>query len=316
MKLEELVRLRNLLNESIALEEVRESTELLLQRISNVTDITANEQHIATIKRIRAYYAEILNLLEKPPKDLHDMLDSIAAEIDEITKDYHKRGYLINGFFGSNATDVEGERNLRYVRPTAEVRKFVSARIDMHSSWKYPGLEIGPGDGEWTDSLVASDPLYIIDNHKEFLDNTSNRFNEDYQRRLRPYVIDFRTNDITALPKDQIGFAFAWNVFDFFPEHELRHYLTQVFDLLRPGGTLVFSYNNCDNPTQAGFVEEGWKSWMPRTLLDKILKDLGFIDIKYFEPALNVSIAEVTKPGIKTTVKAHQVLGEIKFHNS
>jgi SAM-dependent methyltransferase len=313
MKLSELVALRNLLNESIALEEVRASTEILLQRISSVSDTVTKADYVDSIKRIRNYYAEILTLVEKPPKELHDMLYKIDTKINKITQDYHKRGYLINGFFASNATDVEGERNLRIVPVPSDVKTLVGARIDMYSSWQYPGLEIGPGDGAWTPMLVASDPLYIIDNHKEFLDVASGQFHDDYQRRLRQYVIDFRTNNITALPKNQIGFAFAWNVFNFFPEYELRHYLTQVFDLLRPGGTLLFSYNNCDNPTQAGFVEEGWMSWMPRTLLTTILTELGYVDFEFFEPAQNISFVEVKKPGVKVTSKAHQVLGEIKF---
>jgi SAM-dependent methyltransferase len=244
------------------------------------------------------------------------MLSQIDAKINKLTKDFHKRGYIINGFFASNATDVEGERNLRQVPVSAEVHRFVNAKIDTYSSWQYPGLEIGPGDGEWTPLLVASDPLYIIDNHKEFLESTMSHFHEDYQRRLRPYVIDFRTNDIMALPHNQIGFAFAWNVFNFFPEFELRHYLKQVFELLRPGGAIVFSYNNCDNPTQAGFAEEGWMSWMPRTLLHTIMTELGYTDIQYHEPTLNVSMVEAKKPGVKSTSKAHQVLGEIKFLNS
>ena len=316
MKLSELVGLRNLLNESIALEEVRSSTEILLQRISSVGDTITKVEYVDSIKRIRNYYAEILTLVEQPPKELHDMLSKIDAKINKLTKDFHKRGYIINGFFASNATDVDGERNLRIVPVTSAVKTLVGARIDMYSSWQYPGLEIGPGDGEWTPMLVASDPLYLIDNHNEFLESTLGKFNDDYQRRLRPYVIDFRTNNIMALPHDQIGFAFAWNVFNFFPEFELRHYLTQVFGLLRPGGTLLFSYNNCDNPTQAGFAEEGWMSWMPRTLLTTILTDIGFVDLEFFEPELNISFVEVKKPGIKTTIKAHQVLGEIKIHNS
>jgi SAM-dependent methyltransferase len=316
MKLSELVGLRNLLNESIALEEVRASTENLLQRISSVGDTTTDAAYVDSIKRIRNYYAEILKLVEKPPKELHDMLSKIDAKINKLTKDFHKRGYIINGFFGSNSTDVDGERNLRISPVTAEIKTLVGARIDMYSAWQYPGLEIGPGDGQWTSMLVASDPLYLIDNHKEFLDATSNKFNDDYKRRLRPYVIDFRTNDITSLPSNQIGFAFAWNVFNFFPEYELRQYLTQVFDLLRPGGTLLFSYNNCDTPEQAGFAEEGWMSWMPKSLLHTVLTDLGYVDIQYFDPLQNISFVEVKKPGIKTTIKAHQVLGEIKSLNS
>lgn len=317
MKIHELVKLRNLLDESIALEDIKQSAEVLLQRISSVSDVdNIDAEYAASVKKVRSYYADMLTMLDSPPKELQSLHAQIDAQLAELTKDFGKRGYIINGFYATNATDVDGERNLRTITVTSSIKKLVAARIGMHSDWRYPGLEIGPGDGEWTELLVASDPLYLIDNHKEFLDNTLGKFNEEFQRRLRPYVIDFRTNDILALPHNQIGFAFAWNVFNFFPKYELDFYLKQVFELLRPGGVLLFDYNNCDNPTQAKYAEEGWMSWMPRSLLQGILDDIGFEVIQFFEPELNVSFVEVKKPGTKTTAKAHQVMGEIKFHNS
>jgi SAM-dependent methyltransferase len=313
MKLHELVSLRNLLNESIALEDIKSSTDLLLQQITAVGQLgNIDTEYVASVSNIKNYYTQILKLLDSPPKELQLLHSQIDDRISELTKTFNRRGYVINGFFASNATDVDGERNMRYVECSKNVKETVLSRIAMHSSWQYPGLEIGPGDGAWTPSLVASDPLYIIDNHDEFLLNTAKQFHEDYQRRMRKYQIDYRDNNILALPHNQFGFVFAWNVFNFFPHDDLRNYLKQVFTLLRPGGVLLFSYNNCDNPTQAGFAEEGWMSWIPRTMLQKLLDELGFEVVQFFEPELNTSFVEVKKPGIKTTAKAHQVLGEIK----
>lgn len=313
MKLHELVQMRNLLDESIALEELRTATDTLLQRIDSVTRA---EEFAMPLKNVRSYYATILNILDTQPKEFTVMRNQIAAQIEDITKDWHARGYIINGFYGSGTSDVQGERNDRILPLSSEVKKIIEGRLALYSSWQYPGLEIGPGDGDWTPSLVANDPLYIADTQQEFLDSTAALFNEDYRRRMRKYQIDHVGNDILSLPHNQIGFALAWNVFNYFPEEELRNYLSQVFKLLRPGGVLLFSYNNCDNPSQAGFAEDGWMSWMPKTLLAQILNDIGYETLHYFDPEVNVSWVEVKKPGIKTTVKAHQVLGEIKTRNS
>lgn len=314
MKLYELVRLRNLLDESIALEELRVDTGTLLQRIDSLSSVAAGvaQDYAEPVKQIRNYYANILTMLDSPPKALAELRALIEEQIAILTLGWDKRGYTINGFFATNSTDAVTERNDRIMSIGTDTRKIVTNRIAAYSSWQYPGLEIGPGDGVWTSSLVASDPLYLIDNHKEFLDVTVSRFSEDYQRRLRPYIIDRTTNDITELPEGQIGFAFAWNVFNYFPQFELRAYLTQVYELLRPGGVLLFSYNNCDNPTQAGFAEDGWMSWMPKTLLATLVADIGFEVIAFFDPEVNVSWVEVKKPGTLATMKAHQVLGEIK----
>jgi SAM-dependent methyltransferase len=313
MKLHELVALRNLLRESIVLDDIKSATEILLQRINIVLETSLIDSGIADpIKSVRNYYASILNILDTPPRDLSAVLSEIESQISDLTAGFDRRGYMINGFYASNATDVSGERNLRTIAVSDSLKQFVRNRISLYSDWKYPGLEIGPGDGFWTSSLVASDPLYIIDNHQEFLDSTKSQFDEAYQNRLRSYVIDYRTNDITALPTGQIGFAFAWNVFNFFPYQELRNYLVQIFDLLRPGGTLMFNYNNCDDPLQARHAEEGWMSWMPKSQLTKLLTELGYEIIAFQEPAISVSAVEVRKPGTLQTVKAHQVLGEIK----
>ena len=84
-------------------------------------------------------------------------------------------------------------------------------------------------------------------------------------------------------------------------------------DWLRPGGVILFTYNNCDMPAGASYAETYFMSYVPKSMLMPMCESLGF-EIIYsqdFEPAM--CWVELRKPGKLRTVKAHQALGEIKY---
>jgi hypothetical protein len=114
------------------------------------------------------------------------------------------------------------------------------------------------------------------------------------------------------LPTNQFGFIFSWNVFNYFPLRETQTYLEESFKLLRPGGVMMFSYNNCENVTCAGLFENGMRSWMTEKLLIDTCKNIGF-DIINSVTENEVNWVEIQKPGILKTVKASQAMGRILF---
>ena len=75
----------------------------------------------------------------------------------------------------------------------------------------------------WSDLWAC--PIQSIHHNQEFLDSTLSKFNETYQRRVRPYLVgsdgisDF---DYSMLPINQFGFIFAWNVINFWPFQETK----------------------------------------------------------------------------------------------
>jgi len=253
-------------------------------------------------------------------QNLSALIDKINEEINELSKNFLARGYIINDSYASNSTDVDTERASRQMHITDDTRADIVTKIIKYTDWHYPALEIGPGDGVWTEHMVAADPLYLVDVHQEFLDATLAKFNPSYQARLRPYHLNGwadggwnpdKTFDLSVLPQNQIGFVFAWNVFDYFPLAETTKYLQEVFAVLRPGGTMMFSYNNCDVPQCAKNAEIGFKSWMPESLLVKTCRDIGFEITCTSAAQETIHYIEIRKPGELKTVKAHQVLGKI-----
>jgi SAM-dependent methyltransferase len=224
-------------------------------------------------------------------------------------------GYTVNDFFGSNLTNYDVERLDRVLELSDDERGEIGTVLRSYTDWHYPTLEIGPGDGDWTESLVAGDPLYIVDRHQEFLDSTLAKFNEVYQKRLRPYLTGLHADrpefDYSMLPQGQFGFIFAWNVVNFWPLKETKHTLSQCWDLLKPGGAMMFSFNNCDVVQCAEAAETGYKSYLTPKLLNDIFNELGFQVIQYRSTSVNVHWVEIKKPGVLQTSKRHQTLGKI-----
>jgi len=313
MKLSELVRLRNNLKE-INFDILNQNVELLDAALSKNTTLPLHENYKNNLTNLIDFLDKTETEINLQQKYLNDLIENIEQEIDEITFPMRKLGYKINEFYGSALSNCEQERTERKLEISDDERGEIGTIVRSYTDWHYPTLEIGPGDGEWTESLVAGDPLYIVDRHEEFLNSTLSKFNEVYRRRVRAYQTDAHgipTFYLGMLPKNQFGFIFAWNVVNFWPYEETRYVLEQCYDLLRPGGSIMFSFNNCDVVQCAEYAETGFKSYLTPKLLNTIFQELGFIVKHYRSTSVNVHWVEIQKPGVLTTTKRHQTLGRI-----
>ena len=102
------------------------------------------------------------------------------------------------------------------------------------------------------------------------------------------------------------------NEFNYVSLDTITQVLKQLKELLRPGGIFLFSYNDGDTPAGAGMAENFAQTYMPRSLLTVLADSLGYEINKTSDYGNNIHWIELKKPGTLHTVKAHQVLGEIK----
>lgn len=258
--------------------------------------------------------------IDQSVNDLRTLIDNVAGyrhravdigiDIDQEISTLTQKFFAANYETEFEYNDPVNIRRVRKLHMPDHAVPVLMSRLGLILDWRYPTLEIGCRDGEWTTHLVAGDPLYIVDTHQEFLMSTMNRFNSDYQRRIRPYLI--KDQDFSVLPQQQFGFVFSWNFFNYLSLDSIKHHLQEIFNLLKPGGRVMFSYNNGDLPEAAEHAEHYYMTYMPKSLLLPMCEMLGY-DIKDhqdFQPAL--SWIELQKPGELTTTKAHQVLGTVK----
>lgn len=314
MNLSQLVALRNNLQD-LNFTKLLQEVEVLDAAVSSNNNLQVHTNYKESLNKLVSFFSAIENNLDSVQNSIEQFIFEIDKEINELTAPMMKLGYQINGYFGSNLTNWDVERNDRKLDLSDEERSEINTVIRSYTNWKYPTLEIGPGDGEWTESLVAADPLYIIDRHQEFLDSTLNKFNPIYRKRVRSYLTGLHANrpefDYSMLPQNQFGFIYAWNVVNFWPYEETKHVLAQCFNLLKPGGSMLFSFNNCDIVQCAEYAETGYKSYLTPKLLNNIFQTLGFLVKQYRSTSISVHWVEIQKPGNLITTKRHQTLGKI-----
>ena len=301
MKVSELVHLSCQLKE-FSLDNLLNELSNIKVKVDGMKSIS--EDHASDI-------AGKLQELQQITDDLQtlcsDTLNSVDAEVINKSKPLFDRVY--------KRSSPEHERANLISTLSDQSKNEIAVRASRYTSWQHPVLEIGPGDGRWTDALVAGDPLYLVDIYQEFLDSTTKQFNEVYKRKVRCYLTGKDAQktevDLSALPKQQFGFIFAWEVFDYLPNQFVEEYLKQCYELLKPGGVMMFSYNNCEEHHCADFGENQFKHWMPKWFLLDMIKRQFFEVIVAMSSEDTVHWVEIKKPGTLTSIVTSQTLAQI-----
>jgi len=312
MKLSELVKLKN---------DLLEIQSNLNKFLTSSEELTYAQTYLNALSTLDfTFTKDICGFFDILSKEKNTLLSNLHKQIRQIEEKINNqsavmltRGYKINDAEVCSITSTEMERLNRIEQADPGVKNLVKSQIALKTSPRFPCLEIGPGDGQWTEYLVAADPLYLVDIHQEFLDSTINKFEPSYRPRVRPYVFvesEAKNHLLEKLPEGQFGFVFAWDVFSFFPADFFESYLNSIFKILKAGGTVMFNYNNCEIYQNAKYAETGFKSWMPKYLVEQIAKRIGY-DIESQGNIGHVYWIILRKPGSLTTVKGMQGLRRI-----
>lgn len=306
MKLHDIVELKEALKTVYPTDRVVSELDQLIENIELVKD-KYGDDYSYRFEQVLKNISEIKKSLAGPAELIGNMEVMVHNDLHDATEKFRLTNYQDELRYGN----PDRIREIRKLYVPNGVDEIVRQTIDIYVDWRYPGLEIGCRDGEFTKHLVAFDPLYIVDVFAEFIESTKKNFPPEYQNRLRAYLIE--NMDLSRLPKNQMGFVFSWNFFNYITLQGMEIYLKQVFELLRPGGVFMFTYNNADLPAPAAYADSYYMSYMPKSQLLPICEQLGYeiVGSTDIEPA--VSWVELRKPGTLHSIKAHQVMGEIKY---
>jgi SAM-dependent methyltransferase len=310
-KLTELVKIRELLKTEYITQDITLGINTLENRISSISNETPLIDVQAEINQFTADFSRLHQDLQFSQMRFDLIIDRINQQIQVEAAQLFTNNYELELRVEEEALDII--RKVRVMELSDFLHTEIHNRIQLNTNWKYPALEIGCRDGEWTKHIVAADPLYITDHYRDFLQSTASQFPDEYQRRIRPYLV--KDTNFDVLPQGQFGFVFCWNFLNYRSLDTIKEYLKSVKELLRPGGVFMFSYNNGDIVESAGYAEGHWMTYMPKSMLIPMCESLGFEvyhDRDVRGQGTTVSWLELKRPGTLETVKAHQVLGEIK----
>jgi len=319
MKLSEIVKCLNYLDQTnldlvcrAAMNQFQEVNHAISSPTLYVDTFSNDFNH--SVKSVSENFANIHQAVDNIKNDLRRKIFELEPEYYQQSqslydgeKRYYPSEYLLNRRLGNN----DQAHNMRFVNE--ESREFLQHQLLKHSDWRLPGMIIHPGVEQFIDYLVALDPLYLVDQREELLVPAMQRFPEAYQRRLRPYVIDdYAYKDVLwQLPSNQFGFVFAYNYFNYKPMKVLCQYLDSIYTKLRPGGTVLFTYNDCDVAHGIALAEVGAACYTPARAIKAHAESLGFEIVSTHRGQVDVSWMELKKPGEITSIRGGQSLAKI-----
>ena len=278
--------------------------------------INFSEYH-ERIDRIRSFYGDI----DQKNKD-------IIAEVEKIIDNIDYNISIILESKNVSSDEFRESGIVSHLPTDTTIRTIFNNKIGRISQVRYPGLQINTrlfsineldstNIDNWISLMVASDPLYLIGPSIEILQKSLRSFPEIYQKRVRLYGLN-NTRDLSTLPQAQFNLIFCWDFFNHLSIDIIDLYLQQMMRLLRPGGTLLFTYNNCDLARSAKLVDWDSASWCTLFLLEKIYSKHGFELIGSDDiisddvNVSHVSWAELKRPGDLATSKILQASGAIR----
>jgi SAM-dependent methyltransferase len=306
MNLHDLVWLRNNLRSSLNISIIQSEIESNCIRLQNL-NLNIDQEYSDLISDAITNHTKNFEYFLQDRNKINAIIDGIQKKIDELSTIFFAENYELELKY----YDPESIRTKRQIPYEEDFAQCLIQRINLYSNWQYPALELGCRDGEWTKLLVASDPLYIADYFPEFLTSSLTQFPDLYQGRVRKYLIkDF--HNIPNLPFNQFGLIFSYNFFNYLSLDSIKQLLLQSLKWLRPGGRIIFTYNNADLHAAAAYAESYFMSYVPKSILIPMAESIGFETVFSFDMDPAFSVIEFKKPGELTTIKASQVLGEIK----
>jgi len=308
MKLSDIVRYLNHLD-TLSVHEAAATS------MAEITKITHTVQHdpvqigdlAADLISIQEHMATSLQQYEQKLRQLRQDVHSLIQQ--------HEPKYFADStelYQQDMRSDLASNILQRTRSLDSATEKLLLGRMITYTDWRYPGMVIRPAHCLGLESLVALDPLYLVDTDQSLLDPVTRLFTPEYQRRLRYYVInEYTQQDIFwNLPMQQFGFVCAFRYFEFKPWEVLQQYLDEIFALLRPGGTLLFSFNDCDNWRAVGLTEHHFCCYTPGRLVREHSRKLGY-EITHEHDDAGTTWLELRKPGTLDSIRGAQALAVV-----
>jgi SAM-dependent methyltransferase len=309
MKLSDIIAYRNQLDEATPLNGVLVAHDRLAPVLHTVKSNDIQLTHL--VDRLNQDYKNVLGSIDHFERTVDDIKDEISHLIQQMEPAYFAESLRL---YSQEMIHDTAEYILnRRIEITPDVAGYITARIQAHGDWHHAGMIIHPGHEEWITYLVGHDPLYLVAPMSELLDPAVLRFNDQYQRRLRTYTVAESVDNpiLEYLPDNQFGFCLVYNFFNYKPQEIINQYLTEIYQKLKPGGVVAFTFNDCDYAEAAAMAERSFMCYTPgRTVLSHA-QATGFQVRQRYRISNSTTWIELQRPGQMTSLKGGQSLAKV-----
>ena len=311
MKLSELVAYKTALNNMTARTAQRE-IELSLGKITHLVD--SQPIQLEDFKQqLDHQYNTVYSNIDQFEHTLNQLKKEIQSQIEIAEKLWFQESYrLYDQEMRSDSAEYILNRRPILANDT---ENYLRVRIQNYVDWQHPGMIIRPGVEKFIEDMVGYDPLYLIDQTHDLLIPAFNQFPEEYQQRLRLYTVreDVDSEILDKIPQSQFGFCLAYNFFEFKPFEILKKYMTEVYQKLKPGGTFIMTFNDCDRDKAVKLAEQRYACYTPGSLVKELATTIGYTQTFSWDNDGPTTWLELRKPGTLSSLRGGQSLAKIMY---
>ena len=311
MKLSDVTAFLNLLDQ----DHMRPEFSAILAQVHGIFHDTTSRS--LQIDNFTKELSDNLTAIEKSMGEFETTMQRLKDRLRQIIKQYEPEYYAASLRLWEDDMIWETNEHIlnRSLSISTESREAILNRIKIFADWRCPGMMLRPGREDFIEYMVPLDPLYLIDQNEELLIPSVSKFDLAYQRRLRQYLINDRLEDspeiLKLLPDGQFGFILAYNYFNYKPLEVIFRYLKELHTKLRPGGRILFTYNDCDLAHGVKLAEHPYMCYTPGHRIRNKAEDVGYeIVINQIGPN-DIAWLELRKPGTITSLRGGQTLAKI-----
>ncbi len=312
MKLSELVAYKTALNKLTSRTTQRE-IELSLGKITHLVD--AQSIQLGDFKQqLDSQYSTIYAHIDQFEYTLNQLKKEIQSQIEIAEKPWFQESYRLYDQEMRNDS-VDHILNRRPIL-SEDTENYLRVRIQNYVDWQHSGMVIQPGLEKFIEDMVGYDPLYLVAQQHDLLVPAFDRFPEEYQRRLRLYTVKEELDHeiLEKIPNSQIGLCFVYNFFEFKPFEIVRKYLAEIYQKLKPGGTLIMTFNDCDRDKAVKLAEQHYACYTPGAMVQQFAATVGYDQIFSWNNNGPTTWLELRKPGTLTSLRGGQTLAKIKLN--
>ena len=186
MKLSDVIRYKNQIDQVLKDSEYRWKVDSRCDELMRMVRTEVNIRNKYELD-IQHKVDDVLNSLNGLEQELKNISKSIDALVEELQPQYFEKSY--QWYVNEMRYETVGYILNRTLTVSDEEYAIFKARIKAWSDWQYPAICFRPANEEFIGDLVSSSPLYLVDQHYDLFAPCMEKFNERYQRHLRPYVI-------------------------------------------------------------------------------------------------------------------------------
>jgi len=317
MKLSELVAYKNQLD-LLSSVPTWTDTDIKLSRITHT--ISNHEIQIDSMSEmLLGHKSKIQKHFTLFERDLNELKKQVDLLIEEAEKPLFQQSYRLYEESNQQINSEElYQENIEYVlnrtlAVSEQAHEVYLGRLLRYTDWHYAAMILRPARELFIKHMVANDPLYLVDENYDLLKPAIEHFNPLYQNRLRisTVVETLDTPLLTKIPNEQLGVCLAYNFFNHKPFEIIKLYLTEIYQKLKPGGTLIMTFNDCDRYKAVMLVEQVYAAYTRGSMLRSWANHVGFEETYCYHDDGPSTWIEFRKPGQLTSLRGGQTLAKV-----